>query len=154
MLDILTAVAHVATGFGVCVAAWQLWEAHKQSVTTFEDSLVKEYREIVSTLPTKALLGDALTDQEHAEYFDEFYRYVDLCNEQTFLYQHGRISDVTWRYWSDGITSNLRRPAFRRAWAEIAARANDDFAELRVLFPPLIDADQHDAGAANSGAKT
>jgi hypothetical protein len=137
MLEILSASASTATALGVAVAAWQIWLAHKQSVTSFEDSLAKEYRELAATLPTKALLGETLTDEEHAKYFDEFYRYFDLCNEQAFLHKNGRISKITWRFWNDGIASNLRRPAFSRAWREVAARANDDFSELRALSPPL-----------------
>lgn len=136
MLEVLSAFASIATALGVAVAAWQLWLAHKQSVTSFEDSLAKEYRELAAKLPTKALLGETLTDEEHAEYFDEFYRYFDLCNEQAFLHKNGRISEVTWTFWNDGIASNLGRPAFSRAWREVAARANNDFLELRALSPP------------------
>ncbi len=129
-------IASIATAVGVIVAARQLWLTREQSRTSFEDSLSKEYREIAATLPTKALLGDPLTDEEHAEYFDEFYRYLDLCNEQAFLHETGRISEDTWTLWKDGIVTNLERPAFRRAWREIAVRANKDFSELRKLSPP------------------
>jgi len=137
ILEIFGPLANIATAFGVAFAAWQLWLTHKQSVTTFEDSLAKEYRELAASLPTKALLGDDLTDDEHKRYFDKFYRYFDLCNEQAFLHQSGRVSKATWRFWNDGIVSNLRQPAFRRAWNEIAARTNDDFSELRTLYPPV-----------------
>ena len=136
MTEILTAIGSVATAFGVLLAAWQLFLAHRQSVTTFEDSFAREYRELVATLPTKALLGEPLTDDEHQQYFDEFYHYFDLCNEQVFLQKTGRITPATWKFWHDGIASNLRRPAFKRAWSEIAAKANDDFSELRALCPP------------------
>lgn len=133
---IISWIASIATAVGVVVAAWQLWLTRKQSCTSFEDSLAKEYRELAATLPTKALLGEPLTDEEHAEYFDEFYRYIDLCNEQAFLHKTGRISEDTWTFWNDGIATNLARPAFSRVWREIAARANNDFSELRRLSPP------------------
>ena len=136
MTEIFTAIPHVATAIGVCLAAWQLWQAHRQSVTTFEDSFAREYRELAATLPTKALLGEPLSEDEHQQYFDEFYHYFDLCNEQVFLNQRRRITPATWKFWYDGIASNLRRPAFKRAWSEIAAKANDDFSELRALCPP------------------
>ena len=136
LTDMLTAVSGLATAIGVLVAAWQLWLAYKQSVTAFEDSMAREYRELASTLPTKALLGEQLTDEEYREHFDEFYRYFDLSNEQAFLHERGRICPATWKYWRDGIASNLRRPAFRRAWNEVCSRAGTDFSELRALFPP------------------
>ena len=62
------------------------------------------------------------------------YHYFDLCNEQAFLHNNGRISSKTWLFWREGIASNLARPAFARAWCEIAARANGDFSELRELL--------------------
>lgn len=136
MLNILSALANVATAIAVIVAAWQLFLSQKQSVTTFEDSLAKEYRDIAATLPVEALLGELLSDVEHTDKFDEFYRYFDLCNQQVFLRQSGRVSDKTWKFWKDGIGSNLDRPAFARAWSDVAARCNGDFFELRAIFPP------------------
>ena len=134
-LAILSAIANAATAFGALAAAWQLYLVHKQSITNFEDSFAKEYRELTSKLPTKALLGEALSDEEHNEHFDEMYHYFDLCNEQAFLYKAGRISEKTWIFWCEGIASNMQRPAFQRAWYEIASCANGDFSELRTIFP-------------------
>lgn len=135
-IETLSALANIATAAAIVVGAWQLVLAHRLSVTNFEDAFAREYRELAAKLPTKALLGEALSDDEHAKHFDEMYHYFDLCNEQAFHYSVGRVSDKTWIFWKDGIASNLRRPAFERAWSEIAARANNDFSELKVLFPP------------------
>jgi hypothetical protein len=129
-------VGGVFTAVAAVVAAWQLWHMHKQGTTTFEDTLVREYRELASTLPLSALLGEPISDELHREKLDEFYRYFDLCNSQVFLHDQGRISDPTWAFWEQGIRTNLARPAFARAWSEIAARANGDFAELRRVCPP------------------
>lgn len=118
------------------VAAWQLFLAHKQSVMSFEDAFAREYRELVAKLPTKALLGEPLTNKEYANHFDEMYHYIDLCNEQAYLKKSGRISKKTWIFWEEGITSNMNRPAFDRAWAEISHRSNSDFSELRKISPP------------------
>ena len=132
----IAALASVATAFGAITAAWQLYLVHKQSITTFEDLFAKEYRHLAASLPTKALLGEPLNDDEHRNHFDEMYHYFDLCNEQAFLQKAGRISEKTWTFWRDGIASNMRRPAFARAWQEFSTRANGDFSELRALFPP------------------
>ncbi len=134
--DTLATFSSFATAVGVFIAAWQLWRTHRQSITTFEDSLACEYRELAATLPTKALLGERLTDQEHSDHFDKFYRYFDLSNEQAFLHECGRISPATWQFWRDGIASNLKRPAFSRAWNEVCRRDNSVFSELRALSPP------------------
>jgi hypothetical protein len=121
-------------------AAWQLYLVHRQSVTNFEDSFAKEYRELTAKLPTKALLGEPLNKREYIEHFDELYHYFDLCNEQAFLYKGGRISLKTWNFWRDGMVSNMKRPAFQKAWQEISLRASGDFSEFRALFPPEKDA--------------
>lgn len=132
----LSMASGFATAVGVIVAAWQLILTKRIASTSFEDALVKEYREIAATLPIKALLGEALSDMEHVDKLDEFYRYFDLCNHQIFLRSTGRISKKTWVFWEDGMASNFARPAFYRAWSEIASRANGDFIELKRLFPP------------------
>ena len=134
MNDIFTSLSCIATAVGVLVAAWQLWLAHSQSIIAFEDSFAREYRDLAATLPTKALLGDSLTEEERREHFDEFYHYFDLSNEQAFLHIAGRIAPGTWKFWHDGIASNLRRPAFKRAWSEVAAHASSDFSEVRQVF--------------------
>ncbi len=136
MTAILDTITGVGTAVGVLVGAWQLWQAHQQTVTSFEDSFSREYRELTADLPTKALLGESLTEEEYSEHFDEFYHYFDLSNEQAFLFLTGRVRTRTWKFWKDGIEANLGRPAFRRAWSEISERAPADFEELRTFFPP------------------
>lgn len=137
-LIILSTLSSITTALGVGVAAYQLRVTRKQNVTAFEDSLTVQYRQVASTLPLRALLGESLTDGEHKYYLPFFYRYFDLCNEQVFLHKTGRITESTWEFWKDGILTNLRRPAFARAWVEIANRAKDDFDELKSLYRPTM----------------
>ena len=127
-------VAAIATAIGVFFAAIQLGHTRNRAVTTFEDSLSSEYREITGRLPTEALLGEILTPDVQKTHFHEFYRYFDLSNNQIFLRQSGRISKKTWTFWAEGIETNLARPAFAAAWAEISRRAGSDFSELRRLI--------------------
>ena len=131
-----TNISEIATAAGVIVAAWALWREHRQTVTSFEDTFAREYRELAATLPTKALLGEELSEDEHKQHFDEFYHYFDLCNEQVFLNKKKRVRHSTWQFWLDGMKSNFSRPAFKRSWKEVCQRAGSDFSELRELFPP------------------
>jgi hypothetical protein len=85
IIETLAALANIATAAAVVVGAWQLVLVHRLSVTNFENTFSKEYRELAAKLPTKALLGEEFTDDEHAKHFDEMYHYFDLCNEQAFL---------------------------------------------------------------------
>lgn len=134
-IDVITLLANSATAVGVFLAALQIRFSNKQSITNFEDAFAKEYRELASKLPTKAFLGEPLNCEEYLEHFDEMYHYFDLCNEQAFLHQIGRVSKQTWKFWLDGMSSNMRRPAFAKAWQEISSRSGGDFKELRELFP-------------------
>lgn len=131
-----TAIAAVFTAFGAWAAVRQLRLLEQQSVTSFEDGLADEYRDIARELPLDALLGVSMSPQEVTQALPAFYRYFDLCNQQVFLNMQGRIRAETWQLWKDGIQSNLRRPAFAQAWAEIAAKATGDFNELRALCAP------------------
>lgn len=137
--DLVSAAAAAISAAATCVAAAGVWYARVQLRTSreiaqlqFEDGLAKEYRELANRLPTKALLGQDLTDEEYKDSFDELFRYVDLSNEQVSLRQRGRINGVVWASWRDGIQGNLVLPAFRRAWSEIKERSSS-FDELRRL---------------------
>ena len=126
--------ASVATAIGVFFAAFQLLHTRRRAITSFEDSLATEYRDITGRLPTEALLGEILTPDVQKANFHEFYRYFDLTNSQIFLRQSGRIGKKTWKFWAEGIQTNLARPAFANNWGEISRRAGSDFSELRRLI--------------------
>lgn len=139
--EIVGSAGSIATALGVLIAAWHLYSNGKQARTQFEDTFSREYRDLVQTIPVKALLGEPLDEEEYSEAYDELYRYIDLSNSQVFLRQKNRVSKATWTLWADGIKSNLNRPAFRRAWAEIKERAPADFTELRWLESKQFDLD-------------
>jgi hypothetical protein len=94
----ISAIANCVMAAGVLLVLWQIWLTKKQATTTFEDSMAKEYRELAAKIPTKALIGEDLNDEEYAKTFDEFYHYIDLSNEQVFLRQRNRIGRETWIY--------------------------------------------------------
>src|SRR4030042_6718978 len=98
-LETANLIASCATAAGVIFVAVQIWQSRSQGVTTFEDSFAKEYRELSRRIPTHALLGAPLSDEEKERHLDEFWHYFDLSNEQTFLRQIGRIRTATWIFW-------------------------------------------------------
>jgi hypothetical protein len=113
----------IGTAVGVIALFMQVRVSKKQALTTFEDTMTKQYREIAQEIPLKALLGEDLEDSKYVDALPWFFQYVDLSNEQIFLRQKGRVSKETWAQWRDGIRSNLRRPVFAKAWTEIKMRA-------------------------------
>lgn len=128
----ISALASVVAAGGVFLAYGQLKISKNIAQLEFEDGLSKEYRELASNIPTKALLGIGLTEEEFQRSFDELYRYIDLTNEQVSLRQRNRVKKEAWLNWSSGIQSNLARPSFKRAWSEIKEKSNS-FQELRRL---------------------
>ena len=132
-LGLVSAVASWVMAISVLLAWRQIGLAKQQATTAFEDSMAKEYRELAAKIPTKALLGEDLTEEEYKETFDEFYHYIDLSNEEAFLWERKRVTEKTWEYWLDGIKWNLSRPAFKRAWTEVKEKDKKSFQELRRL---------------------
>jgi len=128
-----TAVGPIATALAVLIAAWQLYRGTLQARTNFEDELSREYRDLARSIPVKAHLGEVLSPEEFEQTLQALYQYIDLTNEQIFLRMNGRISKATWINWQDGIKSNLKRPAFAKAWALIKKGAIGSFTELKKL---------------------
>jgi hypothetical protein len=141
--EVLTSVGALATAAGVIAAFLQLRANGKQARLAFEETLTARYHGLVSALPVWAFFDAELTkdQKDHISggaILSEFYRYFDLCNEQVYLYQHGRIDEVTWEEWRQGIAGNLCRPSFVWAWEElIRPNVSADFDELRALYSEI-----------------
>jgi hypothetical protein len=138
--DAVSAIAGVITAGGVILALWQLRLTKVIAQLQFEDSLAKEYRDLAARIPTKAFYGWPLTEDEHRASRDEFFRYIDLSNEQVALRQRGRISSKVWTSWCAGIKYNLQLRAFQRAWEEVK-KETKSFDELRRLERDRFAAD-------------
>ncbi|HEX5719735.1 MAG TPA: hypothetical protein VF179_26505 [Thermoanaerobaculia bacterium] len=134
LIDWFELIASIATAVGLFLAWWQIRESSRQAKTSFEDSLASEYRSLVQGIPIEALLGEELDEEAYQENLSELYHYIDLTNEQAFLWQRSRISQDTWENWREGIQNNMSKPAFARAWKEISERSPESFGELRRLI--------------------
>jgi hypothetical protein len=137
----ISAVGALAAVVGVGFVWKQIKLTKEIAQLEFEDGLAKEYRELASRIPTKALLGAGLSPKEYDETFDELFRYIDLSNEQIGLRSRDRIRDETWIQWSQGIKFNMRLPAFHRAWMKIQRAAPTQFSELSNFLSQDFNAD-------------
>ncbi len=147
ILQTIASLTGIATTTGLFIAYRQFRLATRQSQTTFEDALSREYRQVAHRLPVRALLGDELPESRETLALDEFYWYFDLTNEQVFLRRTSRVTDATWASWRDGIATNLRKPAFAKAWEEVKRCAPDSFHELRRLEEASFRADPREWGS-------
>jgi hypothetical protein len=118
-MELIQTIASIAAAIGIFIAVVQLLYSYRHSITRFEDEMSREYRDIIRPIPTKFLLGKEITDEEFNEIIDRIFSYLDLSNEEIFLRKKGRVSKRTWFYWREGIISNMRKPAFIKAWKMI-----------------------------------
>jgi len=133
MYQVLLTSALLATSIGVFLGVWQLWRTKVQSLTSFEDQLAREYRQIARDIPVDALLGREIPEENFEKVREQIFNYIDLSNEQVFLRQIGRVSKRSWDYWREGIESNLSKPTFAKVWSEVKDSDKDVFRELRML---------------------
>lgn len=140
----ISAIGALASMAGV----WFVWQqvrlTKEIAKDEFEDGLAKEYRELASRIPTKALLGSGLSPQDYERTFDELFRYIDLSNEQVALCMRDRVRDETWESWSAGIEFNLSLPAFHRAWNQVQKHNPTQFSELKRLVADSFRTDPKD----------
>jgi len=124
-------VASIATALGVGIAAWQIWRNAEQTRTSFEDSLAKEYRELLRSVPYKALVGKQVSEGEAERSREGIYNYLDFCNQQIYLRVNKRIRKGTWLEWREGMKINLDLPLFSEVAEEVFKELPQIFSELR-----------------------
>jgi hypothetical protein len=84
-------------------------------------------------IPVDALLGRAIPDDERRKVREIIYNYLDLCNEQAYLRNKGRITDARWNEWKQGMENNIKKPAFKDVWDEVKGEAPETFTSLKEL---------------------
>ncbi len=119
---------------------WQVLILRRQNQAQFEDSLAREYRELMNKIPIKVWLGENLTAKEYKENLHNFYYYFHLSNQQILYFQRGRIKKEIWRNIVLGIKGNLELPAFAKAWEEIESKSQKTrFGYLKQLIESDFD---------------
>ncbi|MGO2277903.1 MULTISPECIES: hypothetical protein [unclassified Psychrobacter] len=133
IIEVLNVLVPYATVFGVGVAAYQIKRSNIQQRVLFEDSINKEYRDIIQRIPYKALIGEEVPSTEASAVHNEIYNYMDLCNEQIYLRMSNRVSKKTWNNWQEGIKTNFELKAFNDTLAEVFEKLPSNFSELQKV---------------------
>jgi galactose-1-phosphate uridylyltransferase len=134
-------VASIATAIGVAIAAWQIRRNAEQTKTSFEDSLNKEYRELMRPIPLKVLVGKNVTGNEAETVKEAIYNYLDFCNQQVYLRKQNRIRKSTWVEWREGMKINLALPLFAEVAQTVFTSLPHIFKELQLLQKSGFKAD-------------
>lgn len=132
-IELVGAVASVATAVGVFFGWWQIRIVRRQNRTQFEDNLEREYRQLMQQFPVTVLFGEELKPEQYREALHLFYRYFDLTNGQIIHRRRRRVSKATWHNWSKGIRLNFSLPAVQQAWTEIKTKPYNRFGGLKRL---------------------
>lgn len=133
-LQTIASLTGIATSTSMIIAYRQLRLASRNSQLSFEDALAREFRQVASRIPFAALLGSEISEQELSDALPAFYMYFDLSDQQVFQRRHGRVSDLTWANWADGIRDTIGRPAFAKALHAILSRRPEAFSDLRQFL--------------------
>ncbi|MDD9158392.1 hypothetical protein PVK64_19695 [Aliivibrio sp. S4TY2] len=115
-------ISVIVTVVGVWLALGQLKITRKVIQTDFENSIDQQYRQIIQGIPVDILIGQVETP--NSETRELIFNYLDLCNEQIYLYSKKRISDERWQDWESGIEDNLKNKAIFNVWQEVKESAS------------------------------
>ena len=137
-------IASIATAIGVGIAAWQIWRNANQTKTSFEDSLTKEYRELMRSVPYQALIGKEVSEAEEKQSKEAIYNYLDFCNQQLFLRINNRVRKSTWIEWREGMKINFGLPLFSKVADEVLNEVPDIYSELRRIRDEDFETDPAD----------
>ena len=127
----IDSLALYMTFLGLLAAIYQLRQNFLQQRTIFEDSISKDYRDIIQRIPYKALIGEELGLSEANAVHNEVYNYMDLCNEQIYLRRSNRVSKKTWDNWQEGMSTNFGLKAFNDTLIEVFEKLPSNFSELQ-----------------------
>jgi hypothetical protein len=145
--NVVDTTASVATTLAIAAVVWQLVLTRRQMTASFERTFVERYERIIASVPLEMLTGESVDIARNEKVLRAFFDYFELCEEELYYRQARRVSDSAWSDWSEGIELNLRRPAFREAWATLdamfvvaPARRNQQRHEQFTLLRGAIDA--------------
>ena len=136
IIALLNEFSPLATAIGVLLAARAIGQRRSLAQSSFEDGLVKEYRELIRAIPVDVLLGkhfrEIASRDKRESVRETIFNYLDLCNEQIYLRKKRRIRRSTWQEWAVGISLNLKLPMFLEVWEEVKSTEARMFADLQI----------------------
>ena len=144
MIETLTCIAECITALAGIGILWTISIAREQLAQDFEERFNVEYREILEKIPMEAFIDDSLPKNyfEDRKNLKPFFLYFDLSNEEIYHFKIPvkrtllrkraiKIRCETRDEWISGIKSNMKLPAFQKAWESLKGQHNPS-------LPPLF----------------
>lgn len=108
----------------------------------------KRYSEIMDLVPHNARSSTKLSDlnsSEQEKFVKAIRKYMNLCSEELFLANTGRLDPETWEMWKTGIEATLNDyPSFGEVWEQLKPEY-DYYPEFQQLMSELYKAKKIDA---------
>lgn len=106
----------------------------------FFSRFVERYQKIMVLLPSDVYSKefDISTVKDKEMFLRNMRSYFDLCSQEYFLYQKGKISKEVWCEWEEGILSSFNYPAFQIAWNQLSS-SEAMYADFKVFISANID---------------
>lgn len=96
---------------------FSMWQFRLQQKLNFFSDYTKRYQEIMMLMPEECFEQEFNYESLPKETQDLIKKsmrlYFDLCSEEFFLFQKGRIDKEIWQEWKSGMTYMLNKPAFQ-----------------------------------------
>jgi hypothetical protein len=108
----------------VVFVAYQLRQAQLELRASFEQTFSERYDRIVARIPLPVLLGGE-PNLDDPEQLRAFFDYFELCEEEWYYRQRGRVGRRTWRDWWEGMALHCRRDGFIAAWQRLTGEEID-----------------------------
>jgi len=115
----------------------QLW------LSTFSQYTAR-YSDVMEDLPFDARDPNGAFDltsqppQDRERILGAVRKYANLCSEELYLHQRGRVDRETWAIWKTGIRDTMRTPCFRQGW-EMIRGEYEYYPGFREMMDGMID---------------
>jgi hypothetical protein len=129
LLSTLVLVASILVSY--YFSAKTLKQIKDQIMVSVFMEYTQRYAAIIRELPDSVSSPDCsvlktLSKQEKDKVMGLMRAYFDLCAEEFYLYEMGKIDFKTWKQWERGIIYTVRLPTFREAWNIIKIEGYDE----------------------------
>jgi hypothetical protein len=136
--DVLSSLTVLILFAGLVLGIWELRGlADEQSLVVFT-KYTERYSDIVDNLPnavysSASVFDQPLDDEKREVVMKAMRRFFDLCSEEFYLNQEGRIKSKVWDLWKVGMKYHMSSKSFQDAWNIIKGEGYaDEFGKFIV----------------------
>lgn len=116
-MEVFSAIVQAFTALAIIFAAWQLMFHSRQMHRDFELLYVQRYWELMDRRSPEFALEHEPTPEDRLV----IRAYLQLCEDEVDLRRLGRVTDSTWKFWSQSMVAQASAPAYARELSLVGA---------------------------------